>query len=50
MSLSTLAILAAETTGQEPAVPAWAVGAVALGILLVLLLALVGFAGGREHS
>jgi len=49
MSLNALTILAAETNG-EPAVHPYVVGAIALGILLSLLLALVTFGGGREHS
>ncbi len=28
----------------------WAVGGTAFGILVFLLLVLLGFAGGREHS
>ena len=55
MSLSSvpalLASVAAETgEHSEPAVPAWAIGAIALGILLALLVGLVAFGGGREHS
>ena len=40
--------LAAETA--EPAIPSYAVGGIALAILLGLLLALIAFGGGREHS
>jgi len=53
MSLSQIALLvtrAAEESHGDPAVPAWVVGGGALGILLVLLIALVAFGGGREHS
>jgi hypothetical protein len=49
MSLTTLAITAAETHG-EPTIPAWGVGGLALGILLTLLVLLIIFGGGREHS
>ena len=35
-----------ESGGTNP----WVVGGVALGLLLALLLAVVGFGGGREHS
>lgn len=52
MSLSLIAtsvLRAAEESG-DPAVPAWVVGAIALGILLSLLIGLVSFGGGREHS
>ena len=49
--LSTVITLASETSGHgEPAVHPYVVGAIALGILLALLLALVTFGGGREHS
>jgi acyl dehydratase len=48
--LSTAITLAAETSHGEPAIHPYAVGAIALGLLLLMLLALVAFAGGREHS
>ncbi len=49
--LSTVAIFAAETAEHgEPAVHPYAIGAVALGLLMVLLFAVVSFGGGREHS
>ncbi len=41
--------LAAESTG-EPTVHPYLVGVIALAILLGLLLALISFGGGREHS
>ena len=49
--LSTVVIFAAETaeTG-EPAVHPYAIGAIALGLLVLLLFAVVSFGGGREHS
>ena len=55
MSLSTvpalLSAVAAETEElSDPAVPAWAIGLLAFGILLAMLIALVAFGGGREHS
>ncbi|WP_310529220.1 hypothetical protein [Nocardioides sp.] len=50
MSLSALSIAAAETTAGEPAVHPYVIGALALAILLGLLLALITFGGGREHS
>ena len=53
MSLSQIAVLltrAAEESHGEPAVDPWAVGGIALGILLLMLIALVAFGGGREHS
>ncbi|MDZ5662471.1 hypothetical protein HN031_14290 [Nocardioides sp. zg-1308] len=49
--LSTAITLAAETAEHDaPAVSPYVIGAVALGLLLVLLLAVVSFGGGREHS
>ena len=54
MSLSTASALltaAAETEAHsDPAVHPYVVGAIALGILLALLVGLVVFGGGREHS
>lgn len=50
MSLSALTTLAAETAESEPLMPAWVVGAGTLAVLLLLLVALLVFAGGREHS
>ena len=48
---STAITLAAETSENgQPAVHPYVVGAIALGILLLMLLALVSFGGGREHS
>ncbi len=49
MSLSTLVITASESTG-DPAVNQYVVGGIAFGILFTLLLILLVFAGGREHS
>ncbi|CAN5264745.1 hypothetical protein BH09ACT12_BH09ACT12_16690 [soil metagenome] len=50
LSLVTTAVLrAAEETG-DPAVPAWVIGLIAFGILMSLLIGLVSFGGGREHS
>ncbi len=51
MSLSALTVQAAEIAEHgEPAVSPYVVGAIALAILLGLLLALISFGGGREHS
>jgi hypothetical protein len=49
MSLSAAVLRAAEEA-SEPAIHPYAVGAIALGLLLSLLLALVAFGGGRDHS
>jgi len=43
------ASIAAEAEGEAP-IPAWAVGLIAFAILMGLLIALVVFGGGREHS
>ena len=49
--LSTVITLAAETSEHgDPVVHPYVVGAIALGILLLLLAAVVSFGGGREHS
>ena len=49
--LSTVITLAAENVEHgEPVLHPYAVGGIALGLLLVLLLAVVSFGGGREHS
>ena len=54
MSLSALSIpavqMAAESSHGEPAVHPYVIGAIALAILLGMLLALISFGGGREHS
>ncbi len=48
--LSTVTTLAAETAEHgEPALHPYVVGGIALAILLVLLLAVISFGGGREH-
>jgi hypothetical protein len=44
-------IFLTESAGHESGgVNPWVIGGVALGILLALLLAVVAFGGGREHS
>jgi hypothetical protein len=48
MSLNALTILAAES--DAPTIHPYLVGGLALAILLGLLLALVAFGGGREHT
>lgn len=48
MSLRVV-ILAAEEHSELPIHP-YAVGAIALGLLLALMLALLAFGAGREHS
>ena len=45
---TTLAVVEAEH--GEPAIHPYAVGGIALGLLVVLLIAVVSFGGGREHS
>ncbi len=48
MTLSAIAAAAVEH--GEPAISPYAVGGIALGLLLAVLGALVAFGGGREHS
>ncbi|MBD8870046.1 hypothetical protein [Nocardioides donggukensis] len=50
MSLTSLVIVAAEAGHSEPAVHPYAVGAITLVVLLALLVVLLMFGGGREHS
>jgi hypothetical protein len=52
MSILSLAVLAAESGAhaEEGGANPWVVGGVAFGILAALLVALVAFASGREHS
>ncbi|WP_198020208.1 hypothetical protein [Nocardioides sp. J54] len=51
ISLAALTVAsAAEEHGGEPAVNPWLVGGGVLAFLLFLLLGLVWFGGGREHS
>jgi hypothetical protein len=49
-SQTVLAVVRAAGEHGEPAIHPYAVGGIALGILLLLLLGLLAFAGGREHS
>lgn len=53
MSLNQTALVisrAAEESHGDPAVSPYIVGAIALGILLLMLIVLVAFGGGRDHS
>ncbi|MGA8256409.1 MAG: hypothetical protein WB767_07520 [Nocardioides sp.] len=53
LSLVTHVVLRAAEEGAEhgdPAVSPWVIGGITLAILLGMLLALVAFGGGREHS
>ena len=47
---NTLTFLAESAGHESGGVNPWIIGAIALGILLVMLLVVVGFGGGREHS
>jgi hypothetical protein len=49
MSITSLITAVAEHS-EEPAVPAYVVGAVTLAILLALLFGLMMFGKGRDHS
>ncbi len=49
--LSTVTLIAAETAEHsEPTINPYWIGAVTLVVLLVLVLAVISFGGGREHS
>ncbi|MFT4263159.1 MAG: hypothetical protein QM572_07245 [Nocardioides sp.] len=48
--LSTLVLHAAEAAEHTEKVNHWIVGAIAITVLLGLLVGLLAFAGGREHS
>ena len=50
MVLSSLITAAEEAHSAEPVISPYAVGALALGILLALLVGLLVFGKGREHS
>ncbi len=50
MLLSSFIQAATETHSAAPAIHPYAVGAIALGLLLALLVALLAFGKGREHS
>ena len=48
--LSTVITLAAEAEHGDPVLHPYTVGGIALGLLLLLLVAVISFGGGREHS
>lgn len=48
--LSLIAVAAEEAAHSDPALSPIAVGAIALGILLILLFITIAFGAGREHS
>ena len=50
ISQTVLAVIQAAEEHGEPAVNPWLIGGGTLAILLILLVALVAFGGGREHS
>ena len=51
MSLAAVALLAAEEGGDEVNhALSWGIGGLALAILFGLMIALIAFGGGREHS
>jgi hypothetical protein len=50
ISQTALALIQAAEENGEPAINPWFVGGGALAILLLLLLGVVWFGGGREHS
>ncbi|WP_205470932.1 hypothetical protein [Nocardioides sp. SYSU D00038] len=50
MSLTALTVAAAEEHHEVNDALSWGIGAITLVILLGLLLGLIAFGGGREHS
>jgi hypothetical protein len=51
MSIPAVLLLATEEGEHEVnQAVSWGIGGLALGILLFMLIALVAFGGGREHS
>jgi hypothetical protein len=50
MSLTSTILAAAETHGAGTTINPYAVGGIAFGILLVLLVGTLMFGRGREHS
>ena len=50
LSQTSLLLIQAAEEHHEQVINPWIVGAVALGILLAMMVALVAFGGGREHS
>lgn len=50
VSLTDLVLLSEEAAEHEPLIHPYLVGAIALGILLAMLLGVLAFGKGREHS
>jgi hypothetical protein len=48
--MSSARILSAATEAQSSGINHWVVGASVLAILLILMLALLAFGGGRDHT
>ncbi len=47
---NALIFLVTDPAAESEGVNAWLIGALALGVLLLLLLAVAAIGGGREHS
>jgi hypothetical protein len=50
MTSNLVSLAAAEEELRDIGIEPWAVGAIALALLIMLLLALLQFGKGREHS
>ncbi len=50
ISQTALAVLQAAEEHGEPAVNPWFIGGAVLLVLILMLLAVVSFGGGRDHS
>jgi hypothetical protein len=48
--MSSARILSAATEAQSSGINHWVVGASVLALLLILMLALLAFGGGRDHT
>jgi hypothetical protein len=48
--MSSARILSAATEAQSSGINHWVVGASVLAILLIMMLALLAFGGGRDHT
>lgn len=50
ISATALAVLQAAEEHGEPAVHPWIIGGGSLAVLLLMLIAVIAFGGGRDHS
>jgi capsular polysaccharide biosynthesis protein len=48
--MSSARVLSAATEAQSSGINPWVVGAAVLALLLILMLAVLAFGGGRDHT